>query len=350
MYNENVNKANSTNILNKLFVFQDDIESIVANLQKSDAKDTTETISAPPSPRSNVSICSLDDLIYFFGGEFFNGSKTEVFGDFMSFNVIKNEWKSIHASPCPAPRSAHQMISTQQNGGELYLFGGEYASTSGLQFYHFKDLWRYQLVTKKWEKINSPGGPSARSGHRMVLHKKKIILFGGFHDNNQTFHYYNDVYLFSLETYNWTKLDMLGTPPAARSGVGIGVCGDDKIIIFGGYTKTSGKKGAEHGMTHPDAFTLQEADGKWKWNQIKLGGRRPVPRSGVAFTIANGRIYTFGGVLDTEEDDVNLRGQFSNEIHFLDTTGGGLTWRKVELKKKKDESQMAVSCCYSLFL
>lgn len=41
--------------------------------------------------------------------------------------------------------------------------------------------------------------------------------------------------------------------------------------------------------------------------------------------------------MDTEEDDENLRGLFSNEIHFLDVQGGGLAWRKVELRKKKEE-------------
>lgn len=40
--------------------------------------------------------------------------------------------------------------------------------------------------------------------------------------------------------------------------------------------------------------------------------------------------------MDTEEDDENLRGLFTNEIHFLDIQGGGMAWRKVELKKKKE--------------
>ena len=105
-----------------------------------------------------------------------------------------------------------------QNGGELYLFGGEFASPSSMQFYHYKDLWRYSLATKKWDKIQAPNGPSARSGHRMVLHKKKIFLFGGFHDNDQTFKYFNDVYVFSLETYLWTKIEVQGMGPTARSG------------------------------------------------------------------------------------------------------------------------------------
>lgn len=307
-------------------------------MQKSTAAETTETACSHPSPRTNFAICAIDDTIYFSGGEFFNGSKTEVYGEFYTYNTVKSEWKQIVASPAPTPRSGHQLIATAQNGGELYLFGGEYASPSQLQFLHFRDTWRYQLATKKWEKLNTPVGPSARSGHRMVLSRKRIILFGGFHDNNNTFQYFNDAWSFSLETYTWSKMDVAGVGPTPRSGVVIGATEDGKIIVTGGYTKTSAKGDAERGVTHSDAFVLQETDGKWRWNSCKPGGRRPVPRSAVSCTGGpGGRIYTFGGVMDTEEDDENLRGQFSNEVNFLDTAGGGLAWRRVELKAKKVE-------------
>lgn len=293
------------------------------------------------SARTNFSICSFEDTIYIFGGEFFNGSKTEVYDDFFTYNTIKKEWKKIVASPMPTPRSGHQMISTAQNGGELYLFGGEYASPSQLQFLHFRDTWKYQLSTKQWEKINTPVAPSARSGHRMVLSKKRIFLFGGFHDNTNSFQYFNDTWIFSLETYTWTKIETVGMGPTPRSGVVMGATEDGKIIINGGYTKTNAKGDAERGVTHQDSFVLQEVDGQWRWNSCKPGGRRPVPRSGIAcVTGPGGKIYTFGGVMDTEEDDENLRGQFSNELHFLDTAGGGIAWRKIELKPKKADKGM----------
>lgn len=48
----------------------------------------------------------------------------------------------------------------------------------------------------------------------------------------------------------------------------------------------------------------------------------------------NGKAYIFGGVLDVNEDEESLDGQFSNEMHVLDLTSQ--TWRLVELKGKKD--------------
>lgn len=56
------------------------------------------------------------------------------------------------------------------------------------------------------------GGPSARSGHRMVAFRKCLLLFGGFHDNLRECKYYNDVHVFNLETRVWTKIGNLTRP------------------------------------------------------------------------------------------------------------------------------------------
>lgn len=72
----------------------------------------------------------------------------------------------------------------------------------------------------------------------------------------------------------------------------------------------------------------------WKWSALKPGGIRPVPRSGVSVATApNGISYIFGGVLDTDEDEETLQGNFSNEIHTLDLTKN--IWRPLELKVAK---------------
>lgn len=83
-------------------------------------------------------------------------------------------------------------------------------------------------------------------------------------------------------------------------------------------------------------FSENDATGlKWKWVSVKAGGYRPAPRSGVNVAVAaNGKAYIFGGVLDVNEDEESLDGQFSNEMHVLDLTS--LTWRLVELKGKKE--------------
>ena len=46
-----------------------------------------------------------------------------------------------------------QAVAVRQGGGQLWVFGGEFASPSQAQFYHYKDLWLYHLREKKWEKV-----------------------------------------------------------------------------------------------------------------------------------------------------------------------------------------------------
>ena len=52
-------------------------------------------------------------------------------------------------------------------------------------FKHYKDMWRLNSETWEWEQLPGRGGPSARSGHRMALHKHRIVLFGGFQDTGK---------------------------------------------------------------------------------------------------------------------------------------------------------------------
>lgn len=65
------------------------------------------------------------------------------------------------------------------------------------------------FLSFSWEMVQAKGGPSARSGHKMVLFRKCLIVFGGFHDNLRQCKYYNDVYMFNLETRVWTKIGEL---------------------------------------------------------------------------------------------------------------------------------------------
>lgn len=255
-----------------------DIEQIISQFEEVESKrlTITESIVPAPSARVNFSICAhpaenKEELVIF-GGEYFNGQKTTIFNDLYFYNITKNEWKQVNSPAGPTPRSGHQMVAAAMDGGSIWLFGGEYASPSQLQFYHYKDLWVFRMNTKKWEKINSVGAPSARSGHRMILMKKKIFVFGGFHDNNQSYKYFNDVYSFSLEDYTWQKIEAGGAlQPAPRSGCCMAPTTDGKILIWGGYSRSAVKKEIDRGVVHADMFSLvQDSKFQLYFNEINI--------------------------------------------------------------------------------
>lgn len=169
---------------------------------------------------------------------------------------MNNTWTVVKAPSGPPPRCGHQMVATSANKGQLWIFGGEFASPTQSQFYHYRDLWLYHINGKKWDKIVAPNGPSARSGHRMVFFKKQLFLFGGFHDNLRDYKYFNDIYTFNTETYTWSKLEPSGMAPAPRSGCGMVALPDGRIMIYGGYSKERIKKDVDEGHVFTDSFIL----------------------------------------------------------------------------------------------
>lgn len=91
----------------------------------------------------------------------------------------------------------------------------------------------------------------------MIAMKKKLFVFGGFYDTGVSYKYFNDVWMFSLETYQWQQINAAGSiAPAPRSAGCMAPTPDGKILIFGGYSKTSVKKEVDRGITHSDMFAL----------------------------------------------------------------------------------------------
>ena len=86
----------------------------------------------PPSPRSNGTLTAhptKDELIYF-GGEHFDGKTNRFFAELYRYIVKKNEWRKISSPTAPPPRSSHQAVTVPTEGGQLFLFGGEFSSPS----------------------------------------------------------------------------------------------------------------------------------------------------------------------------------------------------------------------------
>ncbi|KAM8751125.1 kelch domain-containing protein 4 [Acanthopagrus schlegelii] len=328
---------------------EEDLEALIAEFQSLDAKKTqvVETTCPPPSPRLNASFSAhpeKDELILF-GGEFFNGKKTYVYNDLFFYNIKKNCWVKSEIPNPPPPRCSHQAVVVPQGGGQLWVFGGEFASPNGEQFYHYKDLWVLHLATHTWENIKAPGGPSGRSGHRMVLSKKQLLVFGGFHESTRDFIYYNDVYSFSLETFSWSRLTPSGTAPSPRSACQMSSTPDGTgVIIYGGYSKVRVKKDVEKGTIHSDMFILKREgkvdQEKWSWSRLSPSGNKPPPRSGFSLAAGPaGRAVLFGGVCDEEEEE-SLEGDFYNDLYLYDTVKnrwfpGLLRGNKSEKKKRR---------------
>lgn len=74
------------------------------------------------------------------------------------------------------------------------------------------------------------GGPCSRSGHRMVAVKKQLVLFGGYQDNLHDYKYFNDVFIFNLETKTWHKIVPSGKTPMLHPRAQLSSCSISVLI------------------------------------------------------------------------------------------------------------------------
>ena len=125
------------------------------------------------------------------------------------------------------------------------------------------------------------------------------VVFGGFQDNNRaTPKYFNDTYVFDLETYRWSRLQFasFAVLPAPRSAAQL-CASPDGIVVHGGYSIARVKGDVFRGNAHDDSWILKSepappAGAKssptsavaaglvWTWHRIKHHGESPVSATG----------------------------------------------------------------------
>ncbi|XP_074287819.1 uncharacterized protein LOC141612972 [Silene latifolia] len=317
---------------------EDDIDAILLSIQKEEAKKkeviVEENVPAP-SPRSNCSL-TINPLketeLIIYGGEFYNGNKTFVYGDLYRYDVEKQEWKLISSPNSPPPRSAHQAVAWKNY---LYIFGGEFTSPNQERFHHYKDFWVLDLKTNQWEQLNYKGAPSPRSGHRMILYKHKIIVFGGFYDTLREVRYLNDLHVFDLDQFKWQEIKPGPGSlwPSPRSAFQLAVY-QDEIFLYGGYFKevsSDKNNSSEKGVVHSDLWSLDPRT--WEWNKVKKSGMPPGARAGFSMCVHKKRAVLFGGVVDMEVQGDVMMSLFLNEIYGFQMDNR--RWYPLELRKEK---------------
>ena len=308
---------------------EEDIQTTVARIEKDKRKlvknlsTATATLvpCSQPGPRSHFSICQspVSDELILFGGQYFDGQIQHVYGDTYRWHFGKNEWRLVEAVPSPNPRSCHQAVVHKHH---MYVFGGEYSTIR--QFYHFRDLWRFDLKTNTWEEIKASGpSPSPRSGHRMLVWKGFIVVFGGFHDTFRDCKYFNDLYICNIAEERWDKIDVSAiSVPSPRSGCGFFIHPtQDLAFVYGGYVRDKKVSGTELSDMWQLSLRLQPGMAvpvKAVWERLSKKGTAPSKRSGASFAVHKARALVFGGVYDKDSEGLTMESEFFNELYAFD--------------------------------
>jgi len=338
----------------------EDLEKVLkefAAMQADEAKVGEQAV-PPPSPRANGSLTlhpSGNELLLF-GGEHFDGKKNTFYNELYRYSIKRNDWRLVTSKRAPPPRSSHQAAAVPTGGGSLFVFGGEFSSANQSQFYHYRDLWCLDLATYVWEQVQAKNGPSARSGHRMVHCRDRLLVFGGFFDNLRDVKYYNDAHVFDLSLYQWHKLVTAPGDPVPQPRSGCSLAADPAagaVFLYGGYYKK--KVAMQQFDSHKDKAAVEELSetgvefrDTWRldlfgdsasgvrpgsWTQQKKSGAPPSSRSGCSMVLNRGRLVVFGGVHDEDTADGDgLVSEFYADAHSYTIETG--RWRALAVESK----------------
>ncbi|EEC43416.1 predicted protein [Phaeodactylum tricornutum CCAP 1055/1] len=335
----------------------DDVDSLLEQYQQQDVAGTVESRNSQalamegfPAARANASWTLYEDTkkshaeAYLFGGEYYDGVENIVLDHLYKIDLTRNEWKQIvPAGPAPPPRCAHSAAYANHH---IYVFGGELASAD--QYHHYRDLWKYSIKDSQWAELKPSKAvgshPTARSGHQAVTWKHFMILFGGFYEAlRDTPRWYNDVYVFNLQTESWMDVphSKLTARPEPRSACNAAVIGD-QMIVHGGFSKLSKKEETSETKTHSDAWVLQLKPlltGQPPiWERLLsstqrglVAAKNPNNRAGTASVAYKSRLLAYGGVVDQESHNHKIQSIFYNDLFALDVARR--KWFPVHVKK-----------------
>ncbi|ORY28504.1 hypothetical protein BCR39DRAFT_535012 [Naematelia encephala] len=288
-----------------MLIFGGLVHDIVKNdLWSMDVRDCTtmpvKTKGDAPMGRVGHAAAIADRIMLIWGGD------TKVLQDdkqdegLYILDLRTQEWTAVPVAPGPVGRYGHAAC---MHDTRFFVFGGQADGA------FMSDLWAYDIkqlsgdAQHTWEKIQyTTPPPPPRTGHVLVSHQGKLLLFGGTDGN----YHYNDTWSFDLSTGEWTELSCIGYIPVPREGHAAAVV-DDVVYIFGGRD-VNGKD-----LGDLAAFRITNQ----RWYMFQNMGPSPTARSGHAMVAAHGKIFVVGGEANTtsgtSRDDPSL-------VHVLDTT------------------------------
>ena len=87
--------------------------------------------------------------------------------------MLGGMWKEVKfAGEAPCARSQHATCLSEDKKS-IYVFGGQAHSKA------YNDLWRFDVASSSWEKLEGNGAPESRWGGSLTEHKGVLYLFGG---------------------------------------------------------------------------------------------------------------------------------------------------------------------------
>ncbi|XP_047660426.1 acyl-CoA-binding domain-containing protein 6 [Tachysurus fulvidraco] len=236
-----------------------------------------------PLAREGHSLCVVKGKLYLFGGSCYAEAK-ECLPGVYCFDVVTLKWEKLNTGGVALKTLRH---SSAALGDNIYIYGGILEGTPR------DDLMMFNTVSLIWTPIKTSGTPpSARYNHTCAVVNEQIFLFGGCEADGS---YYKDIHVLNIETLTWQKCEVKGESPLSCTGQTFTAHRDKDIYMFGGMIQSSDGKISSTNEIHKLSLA------KMKWKVPLYVGIPPARRHGHAAFIIHSHMYVFGGRNEEQE-------------------------------------------------
>ncbi len=208
-----------------------------------------------PDPREHPQLIidpASPDVLWLYGGFSFVPRQFTIVNDLWRMDLRTQRWERVDAMNAPMVAGGRFALGTRP--GEFLLFGGESTSMDPTGEVYRLDV---TATPARFERLPATGGPSTTLGalvHDTARHR--LISFGGYTGSDVS----SSVHTLALEVPNaaWARVDT-GSGPSGRYGFFWAVDGDRLIVFSGGQVPDVGNS------VNPaqDAWALDLVSMRW---------------------------------------------------------------------------------------
>jgi N-acetylneuraminic acid mutarotase len=226
------------------------------------------------------------------------------------------EWMPIASEgDKPVPRGGHTAVAAEAT---IVIFGGHSYGGNG-KFFYYNDTYLFDVDTGVWHNVTCGGElPQARYGHTAVLVGNRMFIFGGKGEKGSL----RDIYFLDLLQWTWVPVSSTSAGPSPRLYHASSLVGR-KIVVHGGW---DGMRRCldDLWVFDTDAFT---------WLNPRTAGLSPTPRYGHELKLLDdGRIFLFGGM--RIEGEVKGVPEYLGDIRQLHTET--MVWSKPRIASENN--------------